>query len=106
LDEVQQLTEKPKSKYNWNLSQNSKKISIDIPILKNLTNIFAGLMLILLIVVFLCFIPVFNTYCINNPELKSFSENKIKFKYITNVFSEVDTLSKVKKNFFLKKFLI
>jgi hypothetical protein len=95
LDEVQQLTEKPKSKYISNISLNGKKDSIDFPLIKNLPIIFVGLMLILLIVVILSFVPLYYNYCLKNPKLKSFAENKMKIKNITNLFSDIDTLTKV-----------
>jgi hypothetical protein len=95
LDEVNQLTEKAKSKYISNINQNGKKDSIDFPLMKNLANIFVGLMLILLIVVILTFIPLYSNYCLKNSKLKTFNDNKIKIKNIPNIFTDIDTLSKV-----------
>lgn len=94
MEEIEQLTEKPKSKYTCNINQNGKKNSSDFPIVKNFANIFIGLMLVVLIIVFLSFIPLFYQFCLHNPKLKSFGENKIKMKYLPNIFSEVDTLTK------------
>lgn len=95
-DDTLRLTTNPKNKKNnKNINEDSKKISTEFAFLKNLPHIFSTLFFIFLVLICLNFSQNFYQYCLKNPKLKSLYENRLKIKYISEIFSESDTFSKV-----------
>ncbi len=95
-EEIENLTNKTKNKFDLSYNQNKCKKSKDVPQIKNFPQYFFILFNIVLFVLVIKFVPNYCKFADDNPSLQAFYDNKSKMKFFSSYLADLDIFTKVR----------